>query len=121
MEHNTAGGPGARRGAPEGALAGPMELDRFQREIAETFRERDERRGLMGTFGWYVEEVGELAGALREAPPGSAAQVEEFADCLAWLASLANLSGVDLEQAARKYAEGCPRCHSRPCECPAKR
>jgi hypothetical protein len=37
---------------------------------------------------------------------------------LAWLATLASLSGVDLEAAARaKYALGCPRCKAAPCAC----
>ena len=98
-----------------------MRLDEFQREIADTFQARDSARGLMGTFGWFVEEVGELATALREEKPGSPGQAAEFADCLAWLASLANLCNVDLEEALLKYSDGCPRCHSRPCGCPTKK
>jgi len=98
-----------------------MRLGRLQKEIAGTFLERDRARGLMGTFGWFVEEVGELATALRQEPAGSPAQAAEFADCLAWLASLANLTGVDLEEAVGKYAEGCPRCRRKPCGCPAKK
>jgi NTP pyrophosphatase (non-canonical NTP hydrolase) len=95
-------------------------LREFQDEIGATYLERDAARGLMGTFAWFVEEVGELATALREAPPGSPEQAEEFADCLAWLASLANLTGVDLETAMLKYAGGCPRCRRKPCLCPTK-
>jgi len=98
-----------------------MSLREFQKRIADTFQERDAARGLMGTFGWFVEEVGELATALREEAPASPAQAEEFADCLAWLASLANLTGVDLEKAMEKYAEGCPRCRTVPCGCPTKK
>ena len=98
-----------------------MRLGDFQREIGQTYQQRDAARGLMGTFGWFVEEVGELSTALRNARPASRAQQEEFADCLAWLASLANLTGVDLEAAARKYAGGCPRCRRKPCLCPTKR
>jgi NTP pyrophosphatase (non-canonical NTP hydrolase) len=98
-----------------------LRLRDFQREIAETFHDRDSARGLMGTFGWYVEEVGELATALREEQAASPEQAEEFADCLAWLASLANLTGVDLEEAAAKYAAGCPRCGRKPCGCPTKK
>ncbi|GIW74902.1 MAG: hypothetical protein KatS3mg103_1424 [Phycisphaerales bacterium] len=30
---------------------------------------------------------------------------EEFADVLAWLATLANIAGVDLAQACRKYTD----------------
>ncbi len=36
---------------------------------------------------------------------------------LAWLASLAVQSGVDLDAAAARYAAGCPRCGASPCRC----
>ncbi len=48
---------------------------------------------------------------------------EEFADVLAWLASLANLlGGVDLEEAAKKKYPGVcpPYCGKKPCECEEK-
>lgn len=61
---------------------------------------------------WFIEEVGELATALHENAPGKTPTPqqrsnleEEFADVLAWLATLANISGVDLETAARKYTQ----------------
>ena len=65
---------------------------------------------------WFMEEVGELAAALR----GGTAQerAQEFADVLAWLATLANNVGVDLEAAVgAKYGRGCPRCGGNPCAC----
>ncbi len=93
-----------------------MEIRDFQELIGRTFLERDRRRGLWGNFAWLVEEVGELSRALRSGDDESLS--EEFADVLAWLASLANVAGVDLESAARKYASGCPRCGSVPCACP---
>ena len=72
-------------------------------------------RGLDGTFRWFVEEVGELARAMRK---GDAAQLrEEFADCIAWLSTLASICGVELGEAVRKYREGCPKCQATPCEC----
>ena len=43
--------------------------------------------------------------------------VPEFGDVLAWLASLANFTGVDLEHAAARYASGCPKCGAIPCVC----
>jgi len=99
-----------------------LNLPELQAEIARTFLKRDRRRGLMGTFGWFVEEVGELSTALREERPGSKAQAAEFADCLAWLVSLANLTGVDLDDAVRrKYAGGCSRCRRQPCQCRSKK
>lgn len=93
-----------------------MEIRDFQELIGETFLERDRLRGLSGTFAWLVEEVGELSRALRS---GRREDLdEEFADVLAWLASLANLCEVDLEEASSKYRSGCPRCGSIPCACP---
>ena len=42
---------------------------------------------------------------------------EEFADVAAWLVTLASIRGVDLGEAAAKYASGCPRCGGAPCRC----
>lgn len=93
-----------------------MRLTELQRALASTYLARDARRGPDGTFRWLVEEVGELARAIRDRDP--AALQHEFGDVLAWLGSLANLLGVDLETAAARYATGCPRCHTTPCDCP---
>jgi NTP pyrophosphatase (non-canonical NTP hydrolase) len=90
----------------------------FQRRIEAAFLDRDRRRGTAGTFVWFVEEVGELARALKKGEPKNLR--EEFADVLAWLATLASLSGVDLEDAAATYANGCPKCSSAPCRCPER-
>jgi NTP pyrophosphatase (non-canonical NTP hydrolase) len=93
-----------------------MELREFQETIRETFGDRDSSRGLDGTFRWMVEEVGELAKAIRA---GNQAELtHEVGDVLAWLASVAALSGVDLEEAASRYAHGCPVCGRIPCACP---
>jgi NTP pyrophosphatase (non-canonical NTP hydrolase) len=90
-------------------------LREFQDSIGETYLDKDSRRGLFESYAWLVEEVGELAGALRHGKPEELAH--EFSDCLAWLASLANMAGVSLEEAAQRYAGGCPRCGASPCEC----
>jgi len=92
-----------------------MEISELQSMLRHTYYERDAKRGQDATFRWLTEEVGELAKALRE---GDAGELEhEFSDVLAWLASLANLSGVDLEQAMARYADGCPKCGRSPCTC----
>ena len=92
-----------------------MEIGALQETMRATYGERDAARGADGTFRWLAEEVGELAHALRT---GDRANLEhEFGDVLAWLASLANLEGVDLERAAARYAHGCPRCRRSPCGC----
>ena len=94
-----------------------MRVGEFQRLIEAIYFERDSARGLAGTHMWFADEVGELTRALRR---GRVDELEgEFADVLAWLATLASIAGVDLEAAARKkYAAGCPRCARTPCACP---
>jgi NTP pyrophosphatase (non-canonical NTP hydrolase) len=77
---------------------------------------KDSARGLEGTYMWFMEEVGELSGALRAGK--REATILEFADVLAWLATLANIADVDLEEAIRlKYAKGCPGCGQMTCVC----
>jgi NTP pyrophosphatase (non-canonical NTP hydrolase) len=84
--------------------------------IAATFGAKDQRRGVEGTFMWFMEEVGELAAALRGGT--DAERAAEFADVLAWLATLANTANVDLAAAVRaKYGSGCPGCRQTPCAC----
>jgi NTP pyrophosphatase (non-canonical NTP hydrolase) len=97
-----------------------MDLRRFQDDIARTYGAKDNARGTSGTFMYFMEEVGELAEALRE--PATHDLPGEFADCLAWLTSLAALAGVDLAAAAQaKYGGGCCRhCGESPCRCQTK-
>lgn len=92
-----------------------MELGAFQKVIRDTYLTRDRTRGVDGSFRWLVEEVGELARAIRDRDHASL--VHEVGDVLAWLASVASLMEVDLEEAARRYAAGCPRCGKVPCGC----
>lgn len=95
-----------------------MELAEFQDVIRRTYLERDSSRGVDGTFRWMIEEVGELARSLRDGDPED--RVHEVGDVLAWLASVANVTEVDLEEAAARYAKGCPTCGRIPCACPAQ-
>jgi NTP pyrophosphatase (non-canonical NTP hydrolase) len=89
----------------------------FQRHIAELYLEKDRRRGVDATFLWLMEEVGELAEAVRRKERDGLE--EEFADVVAWVASLATLLDVDLESAAaKKYPAVCKRCGAKPCACP---
>ena len=93
-----------------------MDLNQFQQVIEATFGERDRARGVPSSVAWLAEEVGELAQAVRKGSHEQ--QVHEFGDVLAWLTSLANQLGVDLTEAAARYANGCPRCRAIPCTCP---
>ena len=93
-----------------------MDLAAFQQLMADTYGERDRARGVPSTVAWLTEELGELAQAVRKGD--RAAQVHEVGDVLAWLASLADQLDIGLDEAAARYAAGCPRCGSRPCTCP---
>ena len=95
-----------------------MDLSELQGALRETYLERDRARGADGTFRWMVEEVGELARALRD--DDATALEHEAGDVLAWLISVANVAGIDLDAAAARYADGCPRCGERPCACPMR-
>jgi NTP pyrophosphatase (non-canonical NTP hydrolase) len=93
-----------------------VSLDDFQRLIREMYFEKDCARGIDGTFMWLMEEVGELAAALREGTQEE--QAAEFADVLAWLTTIANVAGVDLSAAVhQKYGAGCPGCGQLVCRC----
>jgi NTP pyrophosphatase (non-canonical NTP hydrolase) len=92
-----------------------MQIAELQQTLRTTYYRRDARRGRDATFRWLTEEVGELAKALRRGDPDELAH--EFSDVLAWLTSLANLTGTDLEAAAARYASGCPKCGASPCRC----
>jgi NTP pyrophosphatase (non-canonical NTP hydrolase) len=92
-----------------------MEISDLQASLRHTYFERDAKRGRDATFRWLTEEVGELARALRTGDEDNL--VHEFGDVFAWLVSLANLTGVSLEDSVARYARGCPRCGASPCTC----
>ncbi len=91
------------------------ELGELQRLMEITYGVRDRARGIPATVAWLAEEVGELAKAVRKGTRDE--QLHELGDTLAWLASLANQLDLSLEDAAARYAFGCPRCGFAPCAC----
>ncbi|MCU1355789.1 MAG: hypothetical protein JWM89_1207 [Acidimicrobiales bacterium] len=93
-----------------------VDIDRFQDVIARTYGERDAARGQAATVAWLCEELGELAQAVRKGTVDE--QRHELSDVLAWLASLAHQLDLSLDDAAARYANGCPRCGTVPCGCP---
>jgi NTP pyrophosphatase (non-canonical NTP hydrolase) len=96
---------------------GDVRLAAFQDLIRRMYLPKDEQRGVDGTFMWLMEEVGELAAALRDGTHEQ--RMDEFADVLAWLTTIANVVGVDLTEAVnRKYGSGCPGCGRFICTCP---
>ena len=94
-----------------------MEIREFQEMMRHLYFTRDVERGVKDTYDWLVEEVGELGEELKKGTDKEATE-KEFADVIAWLASLANVMGIDLEKAAlNKYNYSCPKCHQSPCQC----
>ncbi len=97
-------------------LAASDSLAAFQQLIRSMYMQKDVARGVDGTFMWLMEEVGELSAALRDGTQRE--REEEFADVLAWLATIANVVDIDLGKAvARKYGSGCPGCGQMVCVC----
>ena len=89
-----------------------LSLRALQELIRERYSSTDADRGTPGTFMWFIEEIGELATSLQECAPGQTPTPEqrhnleeEFADVFAWLATLANINGVDLTRAMTKYTD----------------
>ena len=88
----------------------------FQQLIRDMYLEKDMARGVDGTFMWLMEEIGELASCLRNGTHEE--RLGEFADVVAWLTTIANVAGVDLDEAIRKkYGSGCPGCQQFICTC----
>jgi NTP pyrophosphatase (non-canonical NTP hydrolase) len=93
-----------------------MHISEFQKMMYRLYFHRDSKRGVMKTYNWLEDEVKELGEALE----GNDKQAleKEFADVIAWLASLANVTDIDLEEAAlAKYPNKCPKCKQSPCQC----
>jgi NTP pyrophosphatase (non-canonical NTP hydrolase) len=96
-----------------------MDLGELQATIRATYGDRDRARGVDATFGWFVEEVGELSRAIRR--QGHDERVHEFSDALAWLVTLADLCGVDMAGQPSATATAAPSATPppAPADCPA--
>ncbi len=82
-----------------------MEIKDAQKYIEEAYGERDRERGIHADLVWLGEELGELFKAVRE----NEGIEEEIADVFAWLLSVANVLGIDVENAFReKYIKKGP-------------
>ena len=83
-------------------MATQMTLVQLQELIHCRYYKTDSERGIAKTFLWLSEEYGELAHALGKFERGDPDMTnlrEEFADVLAWLATVANITGIDLTEA----------------------
>ena len=116
-QHSQAAGTGSERSEAPVPFSPAVTLSDFQQLIRKMYLTKDVARGVDGTFMWFMEEVGELAAALRDGTHEE--RSAEFADVLAWLATIANVAGVDLSAAVvQKYGSGCPGCGRFVCTCP---
>lgn len=86
----------------------PLTIAAFQKHISDKYEAVDRARGQAKTFVWLMEEVGELATAINSGDDRDNLE-EEFADVLAWLCTLANISDIDLTAAVeKKYLSATP-------------
>lgn len=93
-----------------------MHIHEFQEMMRQLYFHRDSERGVQRTYDWLADELRELGEALKGRD--FEAIEKEFADVIAWLASLANITGINLERAAiNKYSGKCPKCQQSPCKC----
>jgi|SRR5579859_328616 len=102
-----------------------MDLSKMQKNEWEKYHVTSTARGVQGNFVRLVEEVGEVAKALRDVQATGRMEAQlhlqsEMADVLAWLLTLASITNIDLEEAylAKYSGKDCFRCKKHPCTCP---
>ncbi|MBE51807.1 MAG: pyrophosphohydrolase [Acidimicrobiaceae bacterium] len=83
-----------------------MRISEFQTHIENVYGEKDRERGIAMSVAWLAEEVGELAQAIRKGTHEQ--RVHEFGDVIAWVFSIANQVGVNMEDAIERYVTDPP-------------
>lgn len=83
-----------------------MKISEFQTHIENVYGDKDRERGVAMSVAWLAEEVGELAQAIRKGTHDE--RVHEFGDVIAWVFSLANQVGVDMDVAIERYVTDPP-------------
>ena len=83
-----------------------MRISEFQTHIEDVYGEKDRERGIAMSVAWLAEEVGELAQAIRKGTHEQ--RVHEFGDVNAWVFSIANQVGVNMEDAIERYVTDPP-------------
>ena len=97
-----------------------MNISKFQKLMEELYLQNDSQRGIYRTSLWLLEEIGELMREIKKPlnKMDKSSIGEEMADIYAWIASIANLLNIDLEDAIRKkYPNKCIKCNNNPCTC----
>ena len=83
-----------------------MRISEFQTHIENVYGVKDRERGIAMSVAWLAEEVGELAQAIRKGTHEQ--RVHEFGDVIAWVFSIANQVGVNMEDAIERYVTDPP-------------
>ena len=83
-----------------------MRISEFQTHIENVYGIKDRERGIAMSVAWLAEEVGELAQAIRKGTHEQ--RVHEFGDVIAWVFSIANQVGVNIEDAIERYVTDPP-------------
>ena len=83
-----------------------MRISEFQTHIEDVYGEKDRERGIAMSVAWLAEEVGELAQAIRKGTHEQ--RIHEFGDVIAWVFSIANQVGVNMEDAIERYVTDPP-------------
>ena len=83
-----------------------MRISEFQTHIENVYGETDLERGIAMSVAWLAEEVGELAQAIRKGTHEQ--RVHEFGDVIAWVFSIANQVGVNMEDAIERFVTDPP-------------
>ena len=78
-----------------------MDISALQKIVKDRYFKTDNERGIYHTALWFHEEVGELSSAIASGDKENAK--EEFADVLMWLLTLANIMGINMEDAIEAY------------------
>ena len=105
---STSGSQVAAEQGKEDVMMKMTTIAEFQRLMRTLYGDKDSARGALGTTLWLVSEIGELAEAIVKKKPLQSLE-NETADILAWLCSVCNVLGIDLEESATsKYNEKCP-------------
>ncbi|MGV9103072.1 MAG: MazG nucleotide pyrophosphohydrolase domain-containing protein [Promethearchaeia archaeon] len=95
-----------------------MELEEAQDMMRQIYFKRDCKRGLNHALLRAFEELAELNNAIIQEKRRDLV-MDELADVLAWICSLANLLDIDLAEALHtKYSGVCSKCGRSPCICP---
>ena len=91
-----------------------MTLNELQELVQKLYGNRDAARGLDATIDALDDRIHGFS-SLAEKEIDDRAKT--LARALVEVTSIANQTGIDLNEALRFYVHGCPECGNNPCDC----